>query len=78
MIVTTEKAYDMSAVARRVQRSGVRVTLTDKPLPEPEAVNAQPRPMTGFFAMLTLEQQTEALAYRGEENHGDPEFHTKK
>lgn len=28
----------------------------------------------GFFAGLTPEQQAAALAYRGEENHGDPAF----
>jgi hypothetical protein len=68
----------MSAVARRVQRSGVRVTLKDKPLPEPEAVNAKAHPMTGFFAGLSEDQKKAALAYKGDENHGDPAFRYTK
>ncbi len=28
----------------------------------------------GFFAALTPAQQAAALAYRGDENHGDPDF----
>lgn len=47
------------------------VRLEDKPLPEPEAINGKPRPMTGFFAGLTADQQKEALAYRGEDSHGE-------
>ena len=50
------------------------VRLVDKPLPEPEPVNAKARPMTGFFAGLTPEQKKQALEYRGEEAHGDREF----
>ncbi len=50
------------------------VQLLDKPLPEPEAVNAKSRPMTGFFAGLSAEQKKQALSYRGEEAHGDKEF----
>ncbi len=50
-----------------------RVTLQDKPLAEPECVYT-PRPMTGFFANLTPEQQQAALEYRGDENHGDPAY----
>jgi hypothetical protein len=49
------------------------VTLQDKPLAEPDPVYGQGRPMTGFFAQLTPAQKALALAYRGEENHGDPE-----
>lgn len=29
---------------------------------------------TGFFGQLTPQQQKDALAYRGEENHGDDKF----
>lgn len=50
------------------------VRLEAKPLPEPEPVNAQARPMTGFFAGLTPEQKKKALEYRGEETHGDKGF----
>ena len=52
--------------------AGVR--FEDKPLPEPEPVNATARPMRGFFAGLTEEHKRAALAYRGEENHGDQAF----
>ena len=31
-----------------------------------------PRPLVGFFATLTHEQQAAALAYDGPENFGDP------
>jgi len=50
------------------------IRLIDKPLPEPEPVNAQPRPMNGFFAGLSAEQKKQALAYRGDESHGDKSF----
>lgn len=46
--------------------------LEDKPRPEPEAVNAQARTVTGFFAGLTPEQKERALAYRGPDSFGDP------
>jgi hypothetical protein len=52
----------------------VGVRFEDKPLPEPEPFNALARPMRGFFAGLTEEQKRRALAYRGDENHGDPAF----
>lgn len=32
------------------------------------------RPMVGFLAGLTPEQRDQALAYRGPENHGNPDF----
>lgn len=32
------------------------------------------RKMTGFLATLTDEQKKKALAYRGEENHGDKSY----
>ena len=50
------------------------VTLQDKPLAEPEPVFGQGRPMTGFFATLSAAQKARALAYRGDENHGESEF----
>jgi hypothetical protein len=68
------KEKDMGELlARCFSNLYARVTLQDKSLAEPECVYA-PRPMTGFFAGLTPEQQKAALEYRGEENHGDPEF----
>jgi hypothetical protein len=37
-----------------------------------ERDDARPvRPMTGFFDTLSPEQQKRALAYRGDETHGD-------
>lgn len=52
----------------------VRSWFEHAPLPEPEPLNARPRPMVGFFASLTDEQKQAALAYRGTENHGDEEM----
>jgi len=37
-------------------------------------VYGKPRPAVGFFAGLTDEQKAKAITYRGEENHGDPQF----
>lgn len=62
----------MTAVARRSGKCS-EVSLEPKPLAEPELVY-NPRPMVGFFAGLTIVQQSQALAYRGDEDHGDPEF----
>lgn len=67
----------MSASARKMY-GRTRVRLKDKPLPEPDPMNAKARPMRGFFAGLTAEQKKRALAYRGEENHGDSAFLLKK
>lgn len=50
------------------------VQLLEKPLPEPEPVNATARPMTGFFAGLSAEQKKQALNYRGEEAHGEKTY----
>jgi hypothetical protein len=63
----------MGALFARLTNWWPTVALQDKPLAEPESL-CQPRPMKGFFRTLTPEQQAKALAYRGEENHGDPEF----
>lgn len=60
-------------VARLATWVGVR--LTDKSLKEP---NSKPRPMTGLWATLSPEQKARARAYRGSENHGDPEFALKQ
>lgn len=46
----------------------------ERKLETPEPVYGKPRPAVGFFAGLTEEQKAKALAYRGEENHGDPQF----
>lgn len=42
---------------------------------QPVAAQAQP---AGFVAGLTVEQREAALAYRGPENHGDPDSATRK
>lgn len=71
----------MNALAARFTNwlgFGTGVCLEAKPLPEPEPINAVARPMTGFLATLTVEQRTRALAYRGPENHGNPEFAAKR
>ena len=47
-----------------------RVTFST-PLPEPEPINHKPRPTVGFFAGLSAEQKSKALAYRGPEDHGE-------
>jgi hypothetical protein len=71
--VTAAKGFDMVALAKKLF-GWTGIQLTDKPLPEPEPVNAQARPMTGFFASLTAEQKKKALEYRGEESHGDQAY----
>jgi hypothetical protein len=40
--------------------------------PEPELLRIQPKPMVGFFATLSPEQKAKALAFRGEQDFGDP------
>lgn len=52
-----------------------RVTLSPKPLPEPEPVYSAARPITGFFAGLTAEQKARALAHTGDDSHGDSAYH---
>lgn len=64
----------MVTVAKRLTQALSRVVFTPKALPEPEPVYGKPRPTTGFFANLTPEQKKRVLAYRGEENHGDPKY----
>jgi hypothetical protein len=67
-------ANDMVAALKRCFSSlYARVTLQDKSPAETQCMYP-PRPMTGFFASLTQEQQKAALEYRGEENHGDSDF----
>ena len=44
-----------------------------KPSPAAEAG----RPMTGFLATLTPKQREEALAYRGDDTHGEPALSTR-
>jgi hypothetical protein len=46
----------------------------DRKLDTPEPVYGKPRPAVGFFAGLTDEQKAKALAYRGDENHGELRF----
>lgn len=62
----------MNALARSVK--SLSVWLAGKPLPEPEPFCAKPREMTGFWSTLTDDQKRRALAYRGEESHGDKEL----
>ena len=64
----------MSAMALFARKDPPDVTLQDKPLAEPEPAFGKGRPLTGFFANLTPEQKARALAYKGEENHGDSGF----
>jgi hypothetical protein len=46
--------------------------------PQPETVDGARRPVTGFFASLTPDQQKAALNYAGPENHGNPKFRSDK
>lgn len=46
--------------------------------PRIAAAKAAQKPMTGFMATLTPEQKEAALAYRGDDTHGDPEFAAQK
>jgi hypothetical protein len=71
--VITAKGFNMVELAKKLF-GWTAVRLLDKSLPEPEPVNAQPRPMNGFFAGLTAEQKEQALEYRGEESHGDKAY----
>jgi hypothetical protein len=64
----------MLALTRLGRMFGRAASSHDMPLPEPEAVYTTARPITGFFAGLTVEQKARALAYRGPEAHGDPSF----
>jgi hypothetical protein len=64
------------APARKLAGTECGVTLQDKPLAEPELVHS-PRPMTGLFATLTVEQKKMVLDYCGEESFGDPTFARK-
>jgi hypothetical protein len=64
----------MEALAKFTGRLFGRNGTSHVRLPEPDPINAKPRPMTGFIATLTPEQRKAALAYRGPEGHGDPAF----
>jgi len=68
----------MSALTDFATRLLGRVHLEDRPLREPEPINAVPRPMVGLFAQLTEGQKKAALSYRGPEGHGDPAFLLKR
>ena len=48
------------------------ISLTTKQLSVPEAMDTPPRPMTGFLASLSPEQQAAALSYCGPEDLGEP------
>jgi hypothetical protein len=54
-----------------------RVTLRDKPLPDPEPAFAHSRRVVGLRALLTPEQRARSLAYTGEESFGDVPPHGK-
>jgi hypothetical protein len=64
----------MNALAHKLFDWASSVRFYDKPLPEPEPVNANARPMRGFYAALTPEQKKRAKLYHGEESHGDARF----
>ena len=64
----------MRRILASLAQSTYRVLFDHRPLPEPEPVNSKPRPMVGFFAMLSDEEKRAALAYRGPENHGTEEL----
>ena len=64
----------MNALAKKLRGWATSVRLTDKPLPEPEPINAKARPMSGFFSGLSADQKKRALEYRGEDSHGDKSF----
>lgn len=60
----------MSKVGRQLAAWWSGVTSQDQPR-EPEPLY-QKREMTSFFGSLSPDQRSRALAYRGEEDHGDP------
>lgn len=64
----------MTRLLRAFQGWTSKVRLHEKPLAEPEPVNAAPRPLVGFFAGLTEEQKKRVLAFKGDESFGEPEF----
>lgn len=47
---------------------------TERKLVEPEPAFGTPRPAVGFFSAMTDDQKLRALAYRGDENHGDDKY----
>jgi len=59
----------MNPLSQWFRKARNSVTLSPKPLPEPEPLRAAPRPMTGFLSLLTADQREAALAYRGEDTH---------
>lgn len=65
----------MSKVVKQLAAWFSGVTVQDKPR-EPEPVYAE-RKMTSFFGSLSPDRRMSALAYRGEEDHGDPELRTR-
>jgi hypothetical protein len=80
----TPKEFAPTTVKAASKDGGVTFLLpwyrraADRVVEEPpatlEAIEEMARPTRSFFGSLTPEQQTAALAYRGEENHGDPAF----
>lgn len=50
----------------------------NKPVAEPEVLNASPLPMVGLFALLTEEQKKLALAFDENEGFGPDDFRRKK
>lgn len=60
----------MKRTLAKLASRAYRVVFDNTPLPEPEPINAQPRPMTGLLATLSAEQRAALLKYRGPENHG--------
>lgn len=64
----------MTMLAKKAYRAVRRVFATAKAVSAPERVYGESRPMTGFLATLTDEQRKRALAYRGDDSHGDPKL----
>jgi hypothetical protein len=54
----------LSGLPRMVQLQG-------RPTVEPEPLRPQARAMTGFLSTLSAEQRKAALAYCGDDAHGD-------
>jgi hypothetical protein len=63
---------------RTAARNQLKRPDSTKPSPQPETAEGMRRPMTGFFASLTPDQQKAALSYTGPENHGNAEFRLDK
>jgi hypothetical protein len=71
---TTPRGYDVTALLAWLSNP-FRGGAERKRLPALQPLRAQPRPMTGFMATLSAEQKSAALAYCGDDTHGDSTPH---